>query len=183
VLRRLLNRVLHLIARQGPGATTFRPWLHRLRGVSVGNNVFVGDEVYLESEYPESIEIRDGVQVSVRAIFIAHTRGPGKIVIGKNAYIGPNAVIACSGGRVVRIGEGAVIGAGTVITRDVPARAVIINEMPAVVAKASVSLCEAETFEQFLRGLVPVRGATNRHPHGNASKANRIPNTSHDSQS
>jgi len=114
--RRCFNRVLHFVARYGPGATSLRPFLHRLRGVQIGKRVFIADEVYLENEYPEAVEIQDGVQISVRAIIIAHTRGPGRVVIEKDAYVGPNTVIASAGGRTLRIGEGAVIGAGVVVS-------------------------------------------------------------------
>src|SRR5438874_4376318 len=96
-LRRVINRFLHFRARILPGATGFRPLLHRLRGVKVGADVFIGDEVYLESEYPEAVEIQSGVQISVRAILLAHTRGPGQIIIERDAYIGPNAIIITSG--------------------------------------------------------------------------------------
>src|SRR2546425_3486004 len=90
--RRVFNRVLHFLARHCPGSTGFRPLLHRLRGVKVGRNVFIGDDVYLENEYPEAVEIQDGVEISVRAIIIAHTRGAGKIIIEKDVYLGANSL-------------------------------------------------------------------------------------------
>jgi acetyltransferase-like isoleucine patch superfamily enzyme len=155
--RRFANRVLHILARHGPGSTGLRPLLHRLRGVKVGRNVFIGDEVYLENEYPEAVEIQDGAQISVRAIIIAHTHGPGKVIIEKDAFIGPNVVITISGGRVLRIGEGAVIGAGVVIARDVPPHMFIANVSNQVVAKALVPLTKAEKVEDFIRGLVPIK--------------------------
>ena len=40
-LRRVINRFLHFLVRILPGATGFRPLLHRLRGVKVGADVFV----------------------------------------------------------------------------------------------------------------------------------------------
>jgi hypothetical protein len=106
IARGLTNRLFHLMARQLPGAYGFRLRLHRWRGVKVGTGVFIGDEVYLENEYPERIELQDGVQLSIRAIIIAHTRGPGWIIIEKDAYVGPNAVVATSAGTTLRIGEG-----------------------------------------------------------------------------
>lgn len=154
--KRIFNRILHFIARHAPGATGLRPLLHRLRGVKVGRNVFIGDEVYLENEYPEAVEIRDGVQITVRAIIIAHTRGSGKVVIEKDAFVGANAVIATSGGRTLRIGEGAVIGAGVVITKDVAPHIFIVNDSAKVVAKALVPLTKAEKIEDFIHGLVPI---------------------------
>ena len=154
--RRATNRVLHLLARNSPGGTTFRPLLHRLRGASIGRGVFIGDDVYLENEYPAAVEICDGVQIGVRAMLLAHTRGAGRIIIEKDVFIGANAVIAASGNRTIRIGEGSVIGAGTVITFDVPARTFIAAEPPKPVARVRTPLTKAERMEDFVRGLAPI---------------------------
>jgi acetyltransferase-like isoleucine patch superfamily enzyme len=130
--------------------------LHRLRGVKVGREVFIGDEVYLENEYPEAVDIQDGVHISVRAIIIAHTHGSGKVIIEKDAFIGPNTVIVTSGGRTLRIGEGAVIGAGVVITNNVAPHMFVVNNSAKVVAKALIPFTKAEKVEDFVRGLVPI---------------------------
>ena len=87
-LRRVLNRVLGMVARFAPGATSLRPFLHKLRGVRITGRVFIGDDVYLENEYPEFIELREGAQICVRSILITHTRGPGRIIVGKDAFLG-----------------------------------------------------------------------------------------------
>ena len=150
------NRVLHLIARNVPGSG-FRRFLHRCRGMKVGADVFIGDDVYLENEYPERIEIQDGAQISIRSIVLAHTRGPGWVVIEKDAYIGPNAVVVTSAGKTLRIGEGAVVGAGVVITKDVPARTFIPPHAANPVATVRVPLATAERVEDFIRGLGPLR--------------------------
>ncbi len=155
--RRAFNRILHFLARHGPGSTGLRPRLHRFRGVNVWKDVFIGDEVYLENEYPEAVEIQDGVQISVRAIIIAHTHGTGKVIIEKDAFVGPNTVVISSGDRSVRIGEGAVIGAGVIVTKNVAPHMFIANESAKVVAKALVPLTRAEKVEDFIRGLVPIR--------------------------
>jgi serine acetyltransferase len=144
--RRASNRVLHLLARVLPGGKRVRPFLHRLRGVRVGANVFIGDDVYLENEHPEAVEIQNGVQISVRAIILAHTHGSGRIVIEKDAFIGPNTVIVTSGGRTLRIGEGAIIGAGAVITKDVPAHAFVGSA--AAIQVSNVVVPSAKVFNE-----------------------------------
>jgi len=123
----------------------------------MGRDIFIGDDVYLENEHPSSVEIQDGVHISVRAMILAHTRGAGSIVIEKDVFIGPNTVIATSGSKALRIGEGAVIGAGVVVTRDVPARAFLVNEMPKPIATVGLPLTKAETVEEFTRGLLPLK--------------------------
>ena len=157
IFRRFFNRLLHTFARSLPGATTLRPVLHRWRGVKIGRQVFIAEEVYLENEYPEAVEIQDGAQISLRAIFIAHTRGAGKIIIGKNAYLGPNTVLITSSGRTLKIGEGAVIGAGMVINSDVAPQMFIPPQPARAVARATVPLATADNMEDFIRGLVPVK--------------------------
>lgn len=112
ILRGSLNRILHLMARFGPGATTLRPFLHKLRGVKIYGKVFIGDDVYLENAHPECIEIHDGAQIVLRTNIIAHFRGAGKIIIGKNVWIGMCCNIAASPGQILNIGEGAAVGMG-----------------------------------------------------------------------
>ena len=112
LLRRAFNRVLHTLARNLPGAMTVRPFLHRLRGVKIGKWVWIGDDVYLENEHPELVEIQEGAVLSIRAMVIAHTRGQGKVIIERRAFVGPCAVVICASGRTLRIGEGAVISTG-----------------------------------------------------------------------
>jgi hypothetical protein len=65
-VRRSANRLLQMIARSAPGATGLRPYLHRLRGVRIMGSVFIGDGVYIENEYPENVEIHDGVGIALR---------------------------------------------------------------------------------------------------------------------
>ena len=160
ILRRFSNRALHLLARTLPGSTTVRPMLHRLRGVKIDENVFIGDDVYLENEHPSAIEIQSGVQISVRAVLLAHTRGSGRLIIEKDAFIGPNCVIATTGNRTLRIGEGAVIGAGVVVTRSVPPRIFLAQEPAKPIADVRVPLPKAIKMEDFVRGLVPIKAKT-----------------------
>lgn len=150
-------RALHLIARFAPGATSIRPFLHRLRGVEIGKDVFIGDEVYLENEYPERVEIHDGVQISVRATILAHTRGPGRVVLEKNAYIGPHVLLVTSEGKVLRIGEGAVVGAGCVITKDVEPHTFVMGEFGKPIAEVRLPLSKADRLEDFVKGLAPLK--------------------------
>ena len=133
-----------------------RPMLHRARGVSIGRGVFIGDDVYIDGEYPEMIEIQDGAAISMRSTIVAHNKGPGKVILEKEAFIGPHVVVLCPGGKVLRIGEGAVIGAGCVISRNVPPRTVVVAAPTAVAGLASISLATAATIEEFWSGLRPL---------------------------
>lgn len=165
ILRRVANRVLQLAARFCPGSKTLRPRLHRWRGSKVGRGVFIGDDVYLDNEWPERIEIQDNVQISIRTIVIAHTRGPGKVIIERDAFVGPNCVLVCGAGRILRIGAGAVVGAGSVITKSVPPHLYVAPPGVEALARVKVPLPVAGTMEEFWAGLEALeRRAPNRAP-------------------
>lgn len=155
-LRRASNRILQLVARLAPGSQSLRPFLHRLRGVSIGNGVFIGDDVYLDNEYPECVEIHDNVSISIRAILIAHTRGPGRIVLERDSFVGPNAVLCCYAGREIRIGAGAVVSAGAIVTRSVPAQTLVAPPPSRAVARLQKPLTSQTSIDEFLAGMVPI---------------------------
>ena len=158
ILQRICNRLFHYFARFGPGATSLRPFLHRARGVRIARDVFIGDDVYLDNEYPECIEIHERAQINIRATIIAHTRGPGRVIIEKDVFVGPSSVIACSAGSVIRIGEGSVIGAGSIVTRSVPPRLYVAPERIKPLARVEVPLTTAGSIAAFRAGLRPLAG-------------------------
>jgi len=153
VPRRMLNRVLHLIARFGPGASSFRPFIHRLRGVRIKGKVWIGEEVYLENNYPDRIEIEDQAQIAMQTTIIAHLRGPGRVIIGPKVWIGTRCIIAAASGQTLTIGEGAAVGAGSVITKDVPSFTFVAGASAKPIAKITVPMTLETTYEAFKQGL------------------------------
>ncbi len=156
IARRSLNRILGMAARFAPGATSLRPFLHKLRGVQITGRVFIGDDVYLENEYPECVELHDGAQINLRSVLIAHTRGSGRIVIGKDAFVGANCVLTASPGTTLTVGDGAVIATSSVIASDVPPHTLVGNEKAKPLASVRVALTMETPYDQFLAGLRPL---------------------------
>jgi acetyltransferase-like isoleucine patch superfamily enzyme len=155
-MRRALNRVLHLLCRFLPGATTLRPFLHRKRGMQIGNNVWIGDDAYLENEFPEQVEIHDGAVVGLRAIVIAHTRGTGRIIIGKDVYIGAGAVIVTVANRTLVIGEGSVIMASSLVTGSVAPYTLYGSDASKPLARITKPFTASTTYEEFMTTLRPL---------------------------
>jgi serine O-acetyltransferase len=60
---------------------------------------------------------------------------PARIILEDGVKIGANAVVIAPRGRTVRIGRGARIGAGAVITHDVPARATVVAPTPRILSR------------------------------------------------
>ena len=74
-------------------------------GIEIGNNVNLSSNV---SIWTEQHDHRD-------PWFRCETQKKEKVVIGDRAWIGPNTIIL----HDVKIGEGAVVAAGAVVTKDV----------------------------------------------------------------
>ncbi len=84
-------------------------------GVTIEDEVFIGHGVmFINDKYPRATT-EGGTLQSEADWSVTPT------LIKKRASIGSNATILCG----VTVGEGAMIGAGSVVTRDVPAGAVV----------------------------------------------------------
>ncbi len=154
----LLARVIHKLAFVAPGGDTLRPWLHRLRGVKIGKNVFIAQLVYLDELHPADITIGDNCTIGLRTSIFTHfywgPRRPesnGRVVIEKDVFIGPHCVILPN----VRIKEGAVIRAGSVVSGNVPPHAFWGSPPAELLGIATVALTPEHSYEEFARGIKP----------------------------
>ncbi len=152
VIKQAKNRVLQLVAFHAPGAKTLRVRLHHWRGVKMGQNVWIGYQALLETSCPHLITIGDNVTISVRAMMIAHFRGPQGIRVEDDAFIGPGAIILPN----VTIGRGAVVTAGSVVSSSVAPMTVVQGNPARPIAICGVTLGEKTNMGQFLHSLRPV---------------------------
>ena len=156
LVRQAFNRFLHLLCRFGPGGETLRPFLHRMRGVKIGKNVWIGDDVYLDNEFPECIELEDGAMIELRATILAHTHGAGRVVIGKNAVVGAGAIVVTSGGRTLVIGEGSVIMASSLVTGSIAPYTLYGSDASKPLARITKPFTPDTTYEEFMTALRPL---------------------------
>jgi acetyltransferase-like isoleucine patch superfamily enzyme len=156
LVRQAFNRFLHLLCRFGPGGKTLRPFLHRMRGVKIGKNVWIGDDVYLDNEFPECIELEDGAMIELRATILAHTHGAGRVVIGKNAVVGAGAVVVTSGNRTLVIGEGSVIMASSLVTGSIAPYTLYGSDASKPLARITKPFTPDTTYEEFMTALRPL---------------------------
>lgn len=84
-------------------------------GVHIEDNVFIGHNVtFINDKYPRSVNA-DGMMQSEEDWMVVET------FVKKGASIGSSATILCG----VTIGENAIVGAGSVVTKDVPANTIV----------------------------------------------------------
>ena len=165
-LRGLRNRCLQALALAAPGAETLRVALHRARGVRIGKGVFISQGVLLETSDPQLITIGDDAVIGVRVTVIAHMRERRDGVnIGRNAFVGPGSIVLPN----VTIGEGAVVTAGSVVTRSVPPMTVVQGNPAVPVARCGIPLGKTTTMREFSRRLQPLAAAQPRAPQAGAA--------------
>lgn len=162
-----INRLLQFLARTLPGGETVRVTLHRARGVHIGRNVFISEDVILETARPNLITIEDRASIGIRTTIIAHFRELNEGVrIESDVFIGPGVIILPN----VVIGRGAVVAAGSVVTRSVPPMTMVQGNPAVPVARCGVPLGPNVTQKEFSRLLKPLpvvrrdqRGGTEAH--------------------
>jgi UDP-2-acetamido-3-amino-2,3-dideoxy-glucuronate N-acetyltransferase len=98
-------------------------------GVTIEDDVFVGHNVsFINDKYPRSTNPAGTLQ----------TEADWRVVptrIKRGASIGTSATILCG----VVIGENAIVGAGSVVTRDVPANTVVAGNPARQIRKAKIA--------------------------------------------
>ena len=173
------NRLLQIIALYAPGATTLRVQLHRWRGVKIGNEVFIGTDSLLETSYPWLISIGSKVNIGVRAIIIAHFHHPKDWVLDRKTgkptvriedevYIGPGVIILPN----VTIGKGAVVTAGSTVTRNIPPYTLVGGNPAIPIARCGAPLIwNKANLDDFYLKLRPIQKKAPVKPGGGSSPA------------
>ena len=120
-----IQAIIPLNINYGPGVRfgddcflNFGCTLLAIGGITIGDGAFIGPHCVLATEYhPEDPATR-------------HTLLTKPIAIGRNAWLGANVTVLAG----VTIGENAIVAAGSVVTKDVPANMVVAGT-PAKVKK------------------------------------------------
>lgn len=123
-----------------------RPRLLRKMGCHVGKGCFIGDHVIIDLGHAEMITIEDGVSIAGGSRLLCHQRDFAEyyvgsdynklrysikpIVLKKGCLIGMESFVLPG----VTVGEGAIVGAGSLVSKDIPAWTIATGR-PAKVVK------------------------------------------------
>lgn len=115
-------------------------------GAHINGKVNIGYDVYFDATNANYITIEDGVWIAARCILLCHKRPlrdycvgddynelphiHKEVVLKKGCCIGMGSIIMPG----VTIGEGAMVGAGSIVTKDIPAWSIAAGN-PAIVIK------------------------------------------------
>lgn len=140
MLRQWIKNLLMRLNREVPTEELVK------RGLRVGKDFNRQQGCFIDPTHCYMIEIGDDVTMSIRVTLMAHDASTkkilgytkiGRIHIGNHVFIGANATVLPG----VTIGDYAVIGAGSVVTHDVPPHLVAAG-VPAQVICTTEELAE-----------------------------------------
>ncbi|HEY3417992.1 MAG TPA: DapH/DapD/GlmU-related protein [Armatimonadota bacterium] len=130
----------------------------------MGKRVYIGQDVIIDSHHCWLISIGDDCKFAPRVHILAHdgltktctgyTR-VGHVIIGDRTVVGSGAIILPG----VTIGKDVLIGAGSVVNRDIP-DGVLVSGNPAKVICTTKAYAAMHTELMKQRPVYPARGFT-----------------------
>lgn len=127
-----------------------RAALLRRMGCHVGKNVFIGEYVHVDIWHADMITLEDNVSVASGSRLLCHQRDFSNycvgddymqlgytikpIVLKRGCLIGMESFVMPG----VTVGEGAIVGAGSMVTKDIPAWTIAVGRPAKVIREIPV---------------------------------------------
>lgn len=125
-LKRYFRSILFWFTNIIPFSRFKRADLYRWLGVDIEKGTVRLGTVSIDTLHPEDVHIGAGTAIANGCILLTHFYDPsfldehafkrGNLHIGRRCYIGSNVIFS----KPVHVGDGAVIGAGSIVTKDIP---------------------------------------------------------------
>lgn len=103
-----------------------RLYFTKFWGMDIHPDTLISLQVKLDKTYPKGIHVGEGTAISFDAVVLSHDYIRGVHVdtyIGKYCQIGARSIVMPG----ITIGDHSVIGAGTIVTKDVPAHSLVVG--------------------------------------------------------
>jgi maltose O-acetyltransferase len=133
-------------------------------GLSLGKNVYLDERVSLDPPFCWLISIGDDCTLAKNVVILAHDASTkrylnytkiGRVQIGNRTFIGASSVILPG----VTIGKNVIIGAGSVVTHDIPDNCVAYGN-PAKVIEATEAYIQRQKMNFDRRPRYQAKGWT-----------------------
>lgn len=114
-------------------------------GLEVGENFNMQHGCIIDDSFCELIKIGNNVTLAPRVHILAHDASTkmflgytkiGKVTIGNNVFVGANTTILPN----TKIGDRVIIGAGSVVTKDIPSNVVVAGNPAKIIMDIDVYL-------------------------------------------
>jgi acetyltransferase-like isoleucine patch superfamily enzyme len=147
MLRKLIKKILKTMASYCIWYK-WRIWLLRRCGFEIGRDVYIGDGLIIVEELLDRGHVKIGDRASlaprVTLVTSSHPNNSkirpfvptprGKIIIEPDAWIGAGAILFPD----VTVGQGAVVGAGSVVTKSVESYTIVAGIPAKRIAEVSI---------------------------------------------
>ena len=113
-------------------------YYHKL-GIKIGKNSKIEKDVFIDPSFPWLVSIGNNVTIAPRTFILAHDGSTkkqigyskiGRVIIEDNVFIGANCTILPN----VKIGQNSIIGAGSVVTKDIPENVLAVGNPARVIS-------------------------------------------------
>jgi len=133
---KIYKRILKSLAKILPGYQ-IRRGLLRAAGYKIGKDVYIGEDLIIIDELEEIgyLHIGNRVAIAERVTLVISSRpnfsriapyvptAHGPIIIEDDAWLGTGSIIMPN----IKIGQGAVVGANSLVTKDVPPFTIVVG--------------------------------------------------------
>ncbi len=143
-LKFLKSWILHSLAYSSPDSR-FVIRMQRARGVEIGKNCHISPYVLIDLVYPSLVKIEDNVTIGSNTLIFAHVNPTANLFLKKGDYPRKVEPVTIKSGAVlfpgciitsgVTIGTNSMIGAGSVVSENVPDYCIAIGNPARVVKK------------------------------------------------